>query len=202
MTTTQSRAAPGLRELSAAADTIPVDLAMLLHRVGQGDRSAFADFYGHTSSRVHGLVRRIVRDSDLSEDVTQEIYLQVWTGAGEYDHSLGTPWAWLMTLAHHRSVDKVRSEQRSAIRLHRYGVAHRAVAYDVVSETVADRWEAESVAGHLHSLTRIQRESLELAYYRGLTYQDAAAVMNVPLGTAKTRIRSALLRLRDCMGDQ
>ncbi len=93
---------------------VTTDLDALLRRVARRDTEAFAEFYDHTSSRVFGLVTRVLRDRGYSEETTQEIYLQVWDNAGNYDPAAGSPLAWLMTLAHRRAVDRVRAEQSAS----------------------------------------------------------------------------------------
>ena len=113
--------------------------------------------------------------------------------------SSGEPDAgWVLTLAHRRSVDRVRSEQASADREQR--AARADISYDVVAETVAARLDAERVRRCLGSLTELQQESITLAYYRGCTYREVAALLKVPVGTVKTRMRDGLIRLRDCLG--
>ncbi len=114
--TTQVRPAARLR-------LVTTDLDVLLRRVARRDAEAFAQFYDHTKARVFGLVTRVLRDPGYSEETTQEIYLQVWHNAGGYDPAAGSPLAWLMTLAHRRAVDRVRSEQSASQRESRYGAA-------------------------------------------------------------------------------
>ncbi|THJ65994.1 sigma-70 family RNA polymerase sigma factor [Arthrobacter echini] len=175
-------------------------LTDLLIRVGQQDRTAFELFYAQTSRRVYGLARRVLIDPDLSEDATQEVYLQVWNTAERFNPSLGSPMTWLMTLTHRRAVDKVRSEQSSTDREARYGAATQSIDHDDVVDTVTQRLEAQSVVDCLGTLTGTQQESVRLAYYGGLTYREVAEKLGVAVPTIKSRIRDGLLRLKTCLG--
>jgi len=111
------------------------DLDALLRRVARGDNDAFAAFYDHTKSRVYGLVIRVLRDSGYSEETTQEVYLEVWRTASVYDSAKGSALAWLLTMAHRRAIDRVRSEQAGSRRESRYGAANVDMASDVVSDS-------------------------------------------------------------------
>lgn len=175
-------------------------LAQLLARTGRGDQEAFAQFYQLTARRVFGMAKRVLVDSELSEDATQEVYLQVWKAAGKYESSSGSPLAWLMTIAHRRAVDKVRSEQSSSDREARFGANSHVVEHDEVVEAVTERIEAEAVVDCLKTLTDTQQESVRLAYYGGLTYREVAERLDVATPTIKSRIRDGLLRLKTCLG--
>lgn len=175
-------------------------LAELLYKTGRGDEEAFALFYRKTSGRVHALAKRVIRDPDLSSDTAQEVYLQVWRTATLYDPSVGSPLAWLMTITHRRAVDKVRSEQSNSTRSARYGITVLAIDYDHTVETAMSRIEAENMVECLKTLTNTQKESIQLAYYGGLTYREVAETLGVPLSTAKSRIRDGLLHLRTSIG--
>ncbi|MEO8330112.1 MAG: ECF RNA polymerase sigma factor SigK [Candidatus Nanopelagicales bacterium] len=172
----------------------------LLTRVAAGDDSAFASLYDRTSTKVFGLVRRVVRDPAQAEEVSQEVYLQAWRQAGRFDQSAGSALAWLLTLAHRRAVDRVRASQSAADRDVRAAEREVMPAHDEVAETVEQRLDAEQVRRCLEDLTHIQRQSVTLAYYQGFTYAEVGTTLGVPLGTVKTRMRDGLVRLRDCMG--
>jgi RNA polymerase sigma-70 factor, ECF subfamily len=174
------------------------ELGALLTRVARGDQDAYAAVYDRTAGQVLGLVRTVVRDPAQSEEVVQEVLLDVWRSASRYDAELGSAKAWVMTLAHRRAVDRVRSEQKAAERELR--VASSAVAYDEVAEAVETRLDRERVRRCLGSLTELQRESVTLAYYGGYTYREVAGLLGVAVGTVKTRMRDGLIRLRDCLG--
>jgi RNA polymerase sigma-70 factor (ECF subfamily) len=174
------------------------ELGLLLAQVARGDQAAYRAVYDRTASQVLGMVLGVVRDPAQSEEVAQEVLLDVWRYASRFDANLGSAAAWVMTLAHRRAVDRVRSEQKAAERQMRF--ASSAIAYDEVTETVEARLDRERVRRCLGSLTELQRESVTLAYYGGYTYREVADLLGVAVGTVKTRMRDGLIRLRDCMG--
>jgi len=178
----------------------PPSVDQLLVAVAQGEHASFEALYDRTAAKVFGLVRRVVRDAAQAEEVAQEVFLEVWRSAPAYDASRGRGETWVLTIAHRRAVDRVRSAQAATDRDLR--VARRDVErdYDVVSETVEARLESEAVREALGSLTALQRQAVQLAYYGGYTHGEIAVVLGVPLGTVKTRIRDGLIRLRDAMG--
>jgi RNA polymerase sigma-70 factor (ECF subfamily) len=197
-----SRAAATLRAVapneSAAAPV--ARLEDLMEQVARGDQDAFAEVFNRTSGPILGLVRRVLRDPAQSEEVTQEVLVNVWRSATRFDPEQGSAMAWIMTLAHRRAVDRVRSEQSATDRVRRLGARDIQPAYDEVAETVEIRLEREAVRRCLSSLTDLQRESINLAYYGGNSYREVAELLDVPLGTVKTRMRDGLIRLRDCLG--
>lgn len=185
---------PGERPRAASG----ADLAALLSRVARGDDAAFADVYDQAAAGVFGLVRRVLRDPAQSEEVTQEVLLEVWRTAARFDPRHGSARAWLMTIAHRRAVDRARSSQAATKREQR--ATHTTPAYDAVAEEVEARLDAQRVRRCLGSLTSLQRESVMLAYYGGHTYREVASLLGVAVGTVKTRMRDGLIRLRDCLG--
>lgn len=176
------------------------DLPELMDRVARGDADAFAALYDRISGPVFGLVRSVLRDPAQAEEVTQEVLVEVWRCAARYRPERGTVLGWVMTLAHRRAVDRVRSAQAASDREHRAALLDRTPAFDQVTEEVETRLEREQVRRCLRTLTRLQRESVTLAYYRGLTHREVCSLLSVPLGTVKTRLRDGLIRLRDCLG--
>ena len=187
------RAQPGAAQPGAAAD-----LATSLRLVARGDADAFDAVYDQVAASVFGIVRRVVRDPAQSEEVTQDVLLEVWRNAAKFDPGRGSAAAWVTTLAHRRAVDRVRSVQKESDRERR--IAAAVVPYDEVAEAVESSLERERVRRCLGSLTELQRESVTLAYYGGYTYSQVASLLGVPDGTIKTRMRDALIRLRDCLG--
>jgi RNA polymerase sigma-70 factor (ECF subfamily) len=179
---------------------VTADLDALLRRVAQRDVDAFAAFYDSTRARVFGLVLRVLRDPGYSEETTQDVYLQVWNKASGYDPAAGSPLAWLMTLAHRRAVDRVRSEQAASQRESRYGAATVDVPADRVAEAVIHLDERQQVTECLGSLTDVQRECIQLAYYEGLTYVQVSERLAANLATIKSRMRDAIRGLRTCLG--
>jgi len=191
---------PALRAVGAADAAAAIEpLEDLLPRVARGDQAAFERLYDRISGPVHGLIRRVLRDPAQSEEVAQEVLVNVWRSAARFDRNQGSAMAWIMTMAHRRAVDRVRSEQSAADRVRRVGARHEP-AYDEVAEAVEIRLEREAVRRCLEALTQLQRESVDLAYYGGYSYREVAELLGVPLGTVKTRMRDGLIRLRDCLG--
>ena len=173
-------------------------LAALLARVALGDETAFAAVYDSLAGLVFGVVRAVVRDLSQTEEVTQEVLLEMWRTASRFDARRGSATAWVVTMAHRRAVDRVRSERAAAERERRQAPA--GPAYDAVTEAVEARVDAQRVRHCLESLTELQRESVTLAYYGGYTYRQVAGLLEVAVGTVKTRMRDGLIRLRDCLG--
>lgn len=176
------------------------DLAELVQRVALGDQDAFAALYDSVASPVHGVVRSVLRDRAQSEEVAQEVLVEVWRTAPRYRPDRGTPVNWILTLAHRRAVDRVRSVEAAAAREHKAALLNRLPEYDHVTEQVEARLEREQVRRCLRTLTDVQKQAVTLAYYRGLTYRQVAETLALPLGTVKTRLRDGLVRLRDCLG--
>ncbi len=172
----------------------------LLQAVAHGDRQAFSGLYDRFASIAHGVVRGVVRDPSQSEEVTQEVFVEVWRLAPRFDPDRGSARTWLLTMAHRRAIDRVRSEQSSRDRTERVGHRDRGRSFDEVSEEVEVSLEHEQIRAALGSLTKLQREAVELAYYQGYTYREVADILDTPLGTIKTRMRDGLIRLRDAMG--
>jgi RNA polymerase sigma-70 factor, ECF subfamily len=189
---------PGDGARQAGARQRADELADLLVRVARGDADAYSAVYERTAGQVLGVVLSVVRDPAQSEEVAQEVLLDVWRSASRFDAERGSAAAWVMTLAHRRAVDRVRSEQKAADREQR--VASAEIAYDEVTEAVEARLDRERVRRCLGSLTELQRESVTLAYYGGYTYSQVAGLLGVAVGTVKTRMRDGLIRLRDCLG--
>ncbi|MFJ4333291.1 MULTISPECIES: sigma-70 family RNA polymerase sigma factor [unclassified Streptomyces] len=176
------------------------DLQQLIREVALGDQDSFAAVYDAVAGSVLGVVRAVLRDRAQSEEVAQEVLVEVWRTAPRYRPERGTVVNWILTLAHRRAVDRVRSVEAAAARDHRAALLDRTPEYDEVTEQVETRLEREQVRRCLRTLTEIQRQSVTLAYYRGLTYRQVAEALAVPLGTVKTRLRDGLIRLRDCLG--
>ncbi|HEX9063636.1 MAG TPA: ECF RNA polymerase sigma factor SigK [Streptosporangiaceae bacterium] len=193
METVSGRRSPPRHRVAGGAS-----LAGLLARTARGDQDAFAAAYDQAAPALYGTVLAVIRDPFLAEEVTQEVFLEIWRTAARYDQDRGSALAWMATIAHRRAVDRVRSEQRAADRDRR--AATHAVAYDEVAESAEHNLERERVRRCLKWLTELQREAVTLAYYRGRTYREVAALLGIPAGTVSTRMRDGLIRLRDCLG--
>ncbi|MFB8387208.1 ECF RNA polymerase sigma factor SigK [Microbacterium sp. NPDC055910] len=172
----------------------------LLQRVAAGDQSAFARLYDLLSPRVFGLIVRVLVDRAQSEEVLQEVFLEIWQSAGRFAPNRGQGRSWVLTIAHRRAVDRVRASQASSDRDVRAGLRDLGVAHDSVAEQVELRLEGRRVATALAELPEAQREALILAYYGGYSQSEIAALVGAPLGTIKTRMRDGLSRLRMHLG--
>ena len=175
-------------------------LEAVLAQVARGDEAAFERLYDRVAGMVFGVIRRVVRDPAQSEEVAQEVLVEVWRTATRFDPDRGAALTWLLTMAHRRAVDRVRSAQAATDRDERVGELERTPAYDEVAEIVEAKLEQEQVRRALSTLTDLQREAVTLAYYGGYTYREVAELLDLPLGTVKTRLRDGLIRLRDTLG--
>ena len=187
---------PGL-EPGGGATT---ELSTLITLSSRGDQQAFAELYDRTSAKVFGLARRVVRDPAQAEEVAQETFIAIWRESARYDASRGGVLAWILTIAHRRAVDRVRSVESSRERDTRFAALGSGPEFDMVDEAVSSALDAARVRKALATLTEVQREALMLAYYGGYTYKEVAELLDVPLGTIKTRMRDGLIRLRDTLG--
>ncbi|MDX2967894.1 ECF RNA polymerase sigma factor SigK [Kribbella solani] len=176
-----------------------VSVGDLLARTAAGDTAAFSALYDRVAPAVFGLVRRVLRNPAQSEEVTQEVMLDVWRTATRFNPERGSAHSWILTIAHRRAVDRVRSEQASADRTELAGARAVDVDFDQVADTVTTRLDVEQVRRCLGKLTELQRESVTLAYYNGYTYPEIAERLGAKLPTIKARMRDGLIRLRDCL---
>jgi RNA polymerase sigma-70 factor (ECF subfamily) len=176
------------------------DLDGLMDCVARGDQAAFGQLYDALAPLVHGLVLRVVRDPAQAEEVTQEVFLEVWQQAKRFDADRGRARAWITVMAHRRAVDRVRAAQAAADRDLRQGIKEFQESYDDVEHRVEVALESDRVNRALESLTEVQKQAIRLAYYGGYTYGEVATALGLPLGTVKTRIRDGMIRLRDVLG--
>ena len=174
--------------------------AGLLARIAAGDQPALAEFYDASSAKVFGLAMKILADRTVAEEVTMDVYTQVWRRASSYDAERGTPGSWLMTLAKTRAIDRFRSS---------YLERGRQVPLDHAAEVPGDRATPEQYSAGLErqrlvqeamaSLSAEQRQAIALAYYWGLSQSEIADRLQLPLGTVKTRMRLGMIRLREVL---
>lgn len=190
----------GRRERLAEPDPATDALAALLRRAGRGDQQAFAALYDELAPLVHGVVLRTVRDPAQSDEVTQEVFVELWRLAARFDESKGSVRGWATTVAHRRAIDRVRSEQAARDRVARE-ISNVEVPHDDVVERVESTIDRARVRRALDRLTDLQREAVELAWFGGHTYKEVAVLLGVAEGTVKTRIRDGMIRLRDELGE-
>ncbi|MFR0636949.1 ECF RNA polymerase sigma factor SigK [Glutamicibacter soli] len=172
----------------------------LLRRIAGGDERAFEQFYDCLAPRVYGLVRRLLRDEAQSEEILQEVFVQAWQHAARFDPARGSAAGWLLTLAHRRTVDRIRSSQASRERDLRMGLQEIGTEYNDVEENAILHDESRRIVQALKRLSEAQRAAIELAYFGGYTHHEVADLLKIPVGTAKTRIRDGMIKLRDLMG--
>jgi RNA polymerase sigma-70 factor, ECF subfamily len=183
-----------------AAPSAGEELAELLRACSLGNETAFAKLYDATAARLFGLVLRTVRDRAQAEEVTQDAYLDIWRNSSRFDPDRGSALSWLMTIGHRKAVDRVRSADAARRRDTAYEALEQDAPFDQTVEEAHRNLDGQRVRRALDTLTETQRGALELAYFGGYTHQEVAAMLDLPLGTAKTRIRDGLIRLRDTLG--
>jgi RNA polymerase sigma-70 factor (ECF subfamily) len=184
----------------AAPDLAAAHLVDLMTKCATGDQGAFDELYHLTVRRIYGTVLRVLRSAEHAQEVTQEVYVEIWRQAPRYAAEKGSVAAWIATMAHRRAVDRVRSVTSDVARDQRYAVTDPDRDSDDVWDSVAQKYDVERVRTAIATLTPIQRQAVRLAYYEGLTQSQIATTLNLPLGTVKTRIRDGLKRLGEALG--
>ena len=177
------------------------NIESLLTAVARGDQRSFAALYDAMTAVVHGLTLRVVRDPTLAEEVTQEVFVEVWRKAPSFDARRGSAKGWIVTIAHRRAVDRVRREQSQRDRVARLATLSAPDATEFTEELEA-AWNQSIVRDALGELSDAQRQAIELAYFGSLTYREVADVLATPIGTVKTRMRDGLHKLRRVLKDQ
>ncbi len=172
----------------------------LLVRIAAGERAAFGQLYDMLAPRAFGLILRVLVNRALSEEVLQDVFLEVWQSASRFAPNKGQGRSWVLTIAHRRAVDRVRSTRASTERDEKAGLRELNTVQDSVDDQVALRIESRRVARAMDALPDPQREALLLAYIGGYSQSEIAALVGSPLGTIKTRMRDGLSRLRQEMG--
>lgn len=178
-----------------------VELGLLISSVAAGNQSALAELYDRSSRVAFGLIVRVLGDAAMAEEVTLDVYTQVWRQAKAYDSSRGTPLAWLLTIARTRAIDRLRSGKQERQRSEPLESADtvKAAAGDPEESSVLSE-QQRIVQGALAALSADQREVIELAYFQGLSQSEIATTLGQPLGTVKTRTRLGLIKLRETLG--
>jgi RNA polymerase sigma-70 factor (ECF subfamily) len=185
----------------ATPDRQAARLADLMSQIASGNHQAFAELYDLTARRVYGTVLQVLRSPEHAEEVTQEVYAEVWQQAARYSRSKGTVNTWMITMARRRAVDRVRSVSSEVARDGRYAGA-AGPEIDEVWDRATQRQDVERVRHGLRLLTDLQSEALTLAYYEDLTQSQIASRLNLPVGTVKSRIRDAMKRLGEVLGGE
>jgi RNA polymerase sigma-70 factor (ECF subfamily) len=169
----------------------------LLYSVAAGDRFAFSELYDRMQPRVLGLAMRVLRDYSHAEEVAQEVFLEVWQFAPSFDGTKGSATGWILRKAHSRAVDRVRSAQARRERENRIGIRDLSEPSDDLTDTVSLRLESKRVERALEMLPETQRQAVALAHLGGYSHSEVSAILKVPVGTVKTRIRAGIGRLRE-----
>lgn len=195
---------PGVPEPVAATgrEDQAAELARLLRRSGEGDEASFAALYDATSAKVYGLTVRVTRSPEIAAEVVQEVYLMAWQQSARFDASRGSVLAWLCTIAHRRAVDRIRQVAREREREQTYEDQRTDTPVDQTWQEVEQSMDTHEVRDGLDTLSPLQREAVSLAYYQGRTYRQVAQYLDIPLGTAKARIRDGLKSLRSALGGE
>ena len=173
-------------DVSVSAPSVLDAATDLLQRVAQGDQRAFSELYDLITPRMLGLVRHVLKDHAQSEEVVQEVLLEIWQTAPRFDPNKGKAVTWMLTMAHRRAIDRVRSAQSSRDRDTKIGIRDLGREYDSVAENVEIRIEHERVEKALTKLTELQRQAVELAYYGGYTHSEVSTMLSVPIGSFGT----------------
>ena len=168
----------------------------LLERIGRKDAKAFEALYDRFGGAVYSLAAKMLRDRHAAEEVAQDVFLAIWRAAGDFNPARGSARAWILSLAHHKSVDAVR---RLRVRVTEPLAETMMADVDVAGEATRGVEKAQ-VRKALEGLSDGQREAIVFAYYGGYTQQEIAERLGVPLGTVKTRMRDGMLRLRAALG--
>lgn len=181
---------------------LPLDPVALLGRVAAGDVDAFEQLHTLVAPLVERVTMRVVGDRSIGSEVAQEVMLEIWVKAPFQNPPKQAPLAWVATIAHRRAIDRVRSEQAESDRRRRdFQRSSQGGRGDPTADQATEHLEWEQIARGLAMLPPRQREVIELAFYQGHTYREVAGLLGIPIGTVKTRIRDALIRLRRQIAD-
>ncbi len=176
-------------------------LVDLIEKVAQGSEAALGLLYDQTSSHVYGLALRVLNDPSMAEEVTLDVYMQVWKQASQFDLSRGKPIVWLAVLTRSRAIDRLRvgqkeREGRQSLEV----IGEQAATYGNPEESTVSNQQCRVVQQALATISVEQRQVIELAYFGGMTQSEISAQIGEPLGTVKTRIRLGMIKLRNLLG--
>ena len=172
-------------------------LADLIERAGRGDAGAFGEVYDATSRRVFGLAQKILQDRDAAEEAAAEAYVYMWRNAARYDRAKGDAIKWMLLVTRSRAIDLLRSRLRGRERESSIECADSLVDPAVGPDGIHhDAEQGGRMRAAVAALPQRQREVIEIAYFRGLSYSEVAADLGIPVGTVKTRVRAGLSALR------
>lgn len=173
------------------------NLLNILRRVANKDQAALADFYERTSPLVYGLVQRIVNNPSVAEEVTLDVFLQVWRQAQQYSETRGAPTTWLIMMARSRAIDSLRARNKESLEQPINAAVQFADKAPNAEQTLAVRDRKHIVRSALNQLTPVHREAIELAFYSGLSHTAIAAKLGQPLGTVKSWIRTGMIQMKE-----
>jgi RNA polymerase sigma-70 factor, ECF subfamily len=192
---------PGHNHATGGAALMPgsAELVGLLAAVAKGDRAAFERLYAATRAKLYGVVIRILRRSDLADEVLQESYLKIWSSAGQFDPAVASPITWMVSIARNRAIDILRKRTEVSIE-------EEQDAMEVAAETsdpLAGRELTEELKRLLACMGKLDGERQRLvllAYYSGWSREQLAAKFGKPVNTIKTWLRRSLMEIRECLG--
>jgi RNA polymerase sigma-70 factor (ECF subfamily) len=176
-------------------------LRAALEAMGRGDQAALGQFYDLTNRMIYGVILKILGNSEDAEEVLSDVYMQAWRQAGSFSPDRGSPMTWLILLARSRSLDRLRSQKTRKTRETVLEADHFSIS-DKSGQQSAEAERRTLVRALLNELGPDHRMLVELAFFEGLTHTDLSARLGLPLGTVKTRIRIAMNKIRERMGEQ
>src|SRR6476620_3103528 len=185
-----------LADSSLLAADRRLSLAELLDLVASGDRQAFAALYRQIAWKVLAVATSTLRDASHAEEVTQEVFLEIWQRASRFDSAKGSASSWVMRIAHARSVDRVRQAQAARNRDDVYFQREFEPEFDSVVDDVLRKVDSHRLRVAVAELTPLQREAVTMTFYTGHSYREASDALGIPRATMKTRVRDGLLALR------
>jgi RNA polymerase sigma-70 factor, ECF subfamily len=180
--------------------TLPTtELAGLMAEVARGDRIAFAALYRATSSKLYGIILRILKRQDLADETLQDVYIKIWQAAGDYDHSKGSPVTWMATIARNRAIDEVRRMAPISLDDAPETLEFASKEPDAFSQ-LQSKQDLQRLLACMDQLEPDRREMVRAAYFDGASREQLAAKYGSPVATIKTWLHRSLAQLKDCVG--